>query len=69
MLGESGRALIELAERADPAEVPQGEYRGEPYALPVAVVYVQAVTHATEHRSQVATILSRRGVEPSDLSG
>ena len=68
-LGESGRALIELAGRADPDEVLQGEYQGRPLALPVATVYVQAINHATEHRSQIATILTQQGVEAPDFSG
>jgi uncharacterized damage-inducible protein DinB len=68
-LDESGHALIELAGRADPDEVLEGEYQGSPYALPVATVYVQAINHATEHRSQIATILTQQGVEPPDFSG
>jgi uncharacterized damage-inducible protein DinB len=68
-LDESGRALIALAERADPDEVLKGEYQGRPYALPVATVYVQAINHATEHRSQIATILSQQGAESPDFSG
>jgi len=71
-LDESGRALIELAElaeRADPDAVLTGEYQGRPRTLPVATVYVQAINHATEHRSQIATILTQQGVEPPDFSG
>ncbi len=68
-LEESGRALIALAERADPDEVLQGEYQGRPYSLPAATVYVQAINHATEHRAQIATILTQQGVEPPDCSG
>ena len=30
---------------------------------------VQAVTHSTEHRTQVATILTQLGMEPPDMSG
>lgn len=67
-LDESGRALIDLAERADPDEVLRGEYQGNPYELPVAIVYAQAINHATEHRSQIATILTQQGVEPPDFS-
>ena len=68
-LDESGRALIELAERADPDEVLRGEYQGRPYELSVATLYVQAINHATEHRSQIATILTQQDVEPPDVSG
>ncbi|HEY3107749.1 MAG TPA: DinB family protein [Chloroflexota bacterium] len=67
-LDESGRALIALAERADPDEVLEGEYSGRPYRLSVATLYVQAINHATEHRSQIATILTQQGVDPPDFS-
>ena len=69
LLDESGRLLIDLAGSADPDEVLRGEYRGEAYALPAALLYVQAISHATEHRSQIATILTQRGIEPPDVSG
>jgi uncharacterized damage-inducible protein DinB len=69
LLDDSGRAFVELAERADPDELLRGEYQGRPYELPAYLLYVQAVNHATEHRSQVATILTQLGVEPPDFSG
>jgi uncharacterized damage-inducible protein DinB len=68
-LDASGRALIDLAGRADPDEVLAGEYQGRPYAIPAATLYVQAINHATEHRSQIATILTQQGIEPPDVSG
>jgi uncharacterized damage-inducible protein DinB len=68
-LDGSGRALLELAERANPDDVLRGEYQGQPYALPVATIYVQAINHATEHRAQIATILTQQGIEPPDFSG
>ncbi len=68
-LDESGGALIELARSANPDEVLRGEYQGRPYELPVATVYVQAINHATEHRAQIATILTQQDVEPPDFSG
>lgn len=69
LLDESGRRLIDLAGRADPDEVLRGEYGGEAYALPAALLYVQAINHASEHRSQIATILTQQGIEPPDVSG
>ena len=30
---------------------------------------VQAVTHSTEHRTQVSTIITQLGMEPPDMSG
>ncbi len=66
---ESGRELITLAEHTDPDAVLQVEYQSRRVGLPVAIVYVQAINHATEHRSQIATILTQQGVEPPDFSG
>jgi uncharacterized damage-inducible protein DinB len=68
-LDESGRLLIDLAERADPDGVLRGEYQGQPYTMSAALLYVQAINHATEHRSHIATILTQQGVEPPDVSG
>ncbi|MDP9471917.1 MAG: DinB family protein [Chloroflexota bacterium] len=68
-LDASGGALIDLAGRADPDEVLESEVHGRPAKLPAATVYVQAINHATEHRSQLATILTQQGAEPPDFSG
>ena len=35
---------------------------------PLADLMVQAITHSTEHRTQVATILTQLGLEPPDMS-
>ena len=37
--------------------------------MPVSLYLLQAVNHGTEHRSQVATILTQLGVEPPDMDG
>jgi len=37
--------------------------------LDASVPLVQAIHHASEHRTQVLTILSQQGIEPPDLSG
>ncbi len=68
-LDESGRALIDLAGRADPDEMLENKDRGPRPALPAATIYVQAINHATEHRSQLATIMTQQGVDPPDFSG
>jgi uncharacterized damage-inducible protein DinB len=43
---------------------PPGTFR-----MPVALYLLQAVNHGTEHRSQVATILTQLGVEPPRMDG
>lgn len=37
--------------------------------MPVPLFLVQAINHGTEHRSQVATILTQLGLEPPDMAG
>ena len=68
-LDESGSLLIELAESVPQDRVLTTEYQGQTHQLPVTTVFVQAINHATEHRSQIATILTQQGVEPPDMSG
>lgn len=43
---------------------PPGTWR-----MPAALVLLQAVNHGTEHRSQVATILTQLGTEPPTMDG
>jgi uncharacterized damage-inducible protein DinB len=39
------------------------------WSMPVSLFLLQAVNHGTEHRSQVATILTQVGVEPPEMDG
>jgi uncharacterized damage-inducible protein DinB len=36
---------------------------------PLASLMVQAITHSTEHRTQIASIITQLGMEPPDMSG
>ena len=36
---------------------------------PLASLMLQAINHATEHRTQVSTIITQLGLEPPDMSG
>jgi uncharacterized damage-inducible protein DinB len=38
-------------------------------SVPTAVILVQAINHATEHRSHVATILTQLGIQPPEMDG
>jgi uncharacterized damage-inducible protein DinB len=64
----SGEGLIAVADTVDPAQILQGMYDGEPYELPAIVPLMQAICHATDHRSQIATVLSQISIQPPDLS-
>jgi uncharacterized damage-inducible protein DinB len=63
----SGEGLIAVADTVDPAQILRGTYRGEPYEMPVMVPLMQAINHATDHRSHIATVLSQLGMQPPDL--
>lgn len=63
----SGEALIAVADTVDPAQVLRGTYRGESYEMPAIVPLMQAINHATDHRSQITTALSQLGIRPPEL--
>lgn len=65
----SGDALITIATQDPHDKILRGTRGGEAYEMRAVVPLVQAINHATEHRSQVMTILTQQGVEPPDLSG
>jgi uncharacterized damage-inducible protein DinB len=39
------------------------------YEYKLASLIVQAITHSTEHRTQIATVITQLGMEPPDMSG
>lgn len=63
----SGEALAGLAARADSGATVTTTWRGEAFTLPVWMLLAQAINHATEHRAQVAAILSQQGIEPPPM--
>ncbi len=65
----SGEVLVELAAKAQSGATVTTTWRGEGYTLPVWLLIVQAINHATEHRSQVAAILTHQGIEPPSIDG
>jgi uncharacterized damage-inducible protein DinB len=58
----SGEALLRIAEESPPDRILRGTYRGQPYEMAASILLVQAINHATEHRSHIVSILSQRGV-------
>jgi uncharacterized damage-inducible protein DinB len=61
----TGQQLMEIADSVDPERAV--DTGGD--SVPAAVVMVQAINHATEHRAHVATILTQLGIEPPEVDG
>ena len=62
----SGKALITIAEQRNLSEILH--FDGT-YEAPVIIVLIQALNHAIDHRSQIATLLSLQDLEPPRLDG
>ena len=64
----SGEALITFAERVDQEELSQILHLdGGTYDAPAIIVVIEAINHAIDHRSQIATLLSQQDIEPAEL--
>lgn len=63
----TGEALVEQARLLDPARRLKGEMNGRAYDMAAGIPLAQAVHHGSDHRSQVASVLSSRGIEPPGL--
>ena len=58
----SGELLIEAAEQKDLDRILS--LNGGTYPCPAMIVMIEAINHGTDHRSQIATLLSQQGIEP-----
>lgn len=66
----SGLGLIEWAPKVQPTDTVQVTWQdGTPTDVPLTVILTQVINHATEHRSQIMTILTQLGIEPPSLDG
>ena len=64
----SGEQLIAFAQQAEQEELKRILHLDEgTYDAPVIVVVIQAINHGIDHRSQIATLLSRQGIEAPGL--
>lgn len=62
----TGERLIEVAVDAPADRVLEGEWGDEAYHLPAWILLLHAAHHATEHRQQIATMLTSLGIEPPE---
>jgi uncharacterized damage-inducible protein DinB len=65
----SGEGLIAYVEQVEGNPDVCVSWGDQVYELSAALYLVQAINHATEHRSQVMTALTQVGITPPDLDG
>jgi uncharacterized damage-inducible protein DinB len=65
----TGEGLIRDAPRVQESDTLQVEWEGEKVEFPTGIILLQAINHATEHRSHIATILTQQGITPPDMDG
>ena len=63
----SGEELIKVAEQGELSQILHLD--GGTYDAPTIIVVIQAINHAIDHRSQIATLLSQQDIEPPELDG
>jgi uncharacterized damage-inducible protein DinB len=68
-LQQSGEGLMAIAENIDADRVIQIEYDERLHNIPATLILLQAINHGTDHRSQIATLLSQHGITPPEVDG
>lgn len=70
-LAHGDAQLEQAAAKPDPARKVKvtGDDPPGTWWMPVPLFLLQAVNHGTEHRSQLATILTQLGIEPPNMDG
>lgn len=64
----SGESLLTIVEQFDPEQTLRLPYDGQFYDVPAILVLIQAINHATDHHSQVTTMLSQQGMTLPELN-
>jgi uncharacterized damage-inducible protein DinB len=69
LVQESGERLIDLAADAGALDPVAVTWDNQPWSIPAPFILTQAINHATEHRTNITTILAALGVQNPDLDG
>ena len=65
----TGAAFIEWAAKVDDNATVLIDWDGTMREVPKTIILNQVINHATEHRSQIMSIMTQIGIEPPDVSG
>ena len=66
---QSGEGLIAYAATVEGNPTLRVIWHDQSYEFPAALLLVQAINHATEHRTQIKTALTQAGITPPELDG
>ena len=64
----TGEGLIELAPKVQKNDSVEIDWDGTLREVPKTIILNQVINHATEHRSQIMSIMTQLGIEPPDVS-
>ncbi len=64
----TGDGLVEWASKIQATDTVQIDWDGILRDVPKTIILNQVINHATEHRSQVMSIMTQIGIEPPDIS-
>lgn len=65
----TGEGLIRETSRPRHNDTIRVEWQGEPMEFSANILFIQAINHATEHRTHVTTILTQQGIAPPEIDG
>lgn len=65
----SSEALEAVADTDTERMIARVRGDGRRYEVALSVTLLQAINHATEHRAQIAALLTQLGIEPPDIDG
>lgn len=64
----TGRGLINWVSKIQESDVVEIDWDGTPREVPKQIILNQVINHATEHRSQIMSIMTQIGIDPPDVS-
>jgi uncharacterized damage-inducible protein DinB len=67
-LQTTGEGLIKWAAKVGENDTVEIDWDGTLRQVPKTIILNQAINHATEHRSQIMSIMTKIGIEPPDVS-
>jgi uncharacterized damage-inducible protein DinB len=64
----TGESFIEWASKIKEFDTVRIDWDGTTRDVPKTIILNQVINHATEHRSQIMSIMTQIGIEPPDVS-